>query len=142
MNLIELFVAALAIWQIVEIWHHGELFADRHSKVENWRGGVKGWLGVLLTCPWCTSVWIGFLVCGNLELSRALGHSWVAFFPYAFAMSRLANLGNDLTHRWCRTPRGVPDPGQPGDPINVFGEGGSAPPDPASLPADPGEEHS
>lgn len=137
MSLLNLVTAAMAIWQVVEIWHHGQLFADWRSRVETWAAGVKGWVGNLLTCPWCLSVWVGFLVCGNLLLSDALGAPWVAFFPYAFAASRLANVGNDLTHHWCRTPK-VGAVVDEGDAPNAYlgSAGGPVPPAVSSSPGD------
>jgi Protein of unknown function (DUF1360) len=112
MSFSDVVVAALATWQIVEIWHHGAFhlgpidFPDWRSRVENWGYmGVRGWFADVLQCPWCLSVWVGLLVCAGLVLSNTLGTSWVALPVYAFAVSRLANLGNDLLHAWCRTPR-------------------------------------
>ncbi len=105
MSMCDLFVAALATWQAVEVWHHAAIFDDWRSRVELWRGGFWGWLGNMLTCPWCLSVWVGLLVCVNLWLASFAGYSWVALFMYALAVSRLANLGNDLSHAWRRTPR-------------------------------------
>lgn len=128
MSLCDLFVAALAAWQVVEVWHHGDIFADWRSRVELWRGGVWGWLGGMLGCPWCLSVWVGLLVCAELWLASFAGYSWVALPAYALAVSRLANLGNDLSHARCRTPR-VGRANPEGDPNFVIGkEGGQSPP--------------
>lgn len=121
MSLLDLIVAALAVWQVVEVWHHGAIFDDWQAQVELWRGGFNGWAGQMLTCPWCTSIWIGFLVCGNLMLAAMVSAPWIAFFPYALAASRLANLGNDLSHAWCRTPKATDLPAQEGDDKSAIG---------------------
>jgi hypothetical protein len=168
----ELAVAALATWQVVEIWHHSSLFAPLRARAEL----LEGRLSELLGCPFCLSVWVGTLV-GAVVLvpvpaapDPAWGVAWVGMFlsgwligtawnsllralhvpdsyprwtywfwglvsvglfvvwvyllcspgwpvvPWlavlvlklavlGFALSRLANLGNDLTRHRCRTPR-------------------------------------
>lgn len=102
MSAVELIVAALATWQIVEIWHHSLLFADWRSITEMWDSK----LGELLGCPWCLSVWIGFICCGALHLtSLSLIGPCVEIVLYGFAVSRLANLCNDFFKSYCRTPK-------------------------------------
>lgn len=109
MNLI---VAALATWQIVEIWHHSLLFAPWRVHTEMWTGK----LGELLTCPWCLSVWVGMLcslVLYAQEFCELSQGGSVVFYGFAisrlvlhgFAVSRLANLGNDYFKAYCRTPK-------------------------------------
>lgn len=100
-TLAELVVAALAVWQIVEIWHHSSLLAPLRAKAEL----LDGKVGELLRCPFCLSVWVALLV-GLIVLLPAEWWAW----PFkaaviAFALSRAANLGNDLTREWCRTPQ-------------------------------------
>jgi hypothetical protein len=103
----QLIVAALATWQAVEIWRHSILFADQRATWEA-RGGR---LAELLLCPWCLSVWVALLcvICVQPHKYAVplvdIAASWVRGFIWALAVSRLANLGNDLTHSWCRTPR-------------------------------------
>jgi len=98
----DLIIAALATWQIVEIWHHSSLMAPLRARTEMWTGKI----GQLLGCPWCLSVWVGML-CGVLLASEdAFWLSRVgSVFVYGFAISRLANLGNDIFKGYCRTPR-------------------------------------
>jgi hypothetical protein len=105
MTLTEVIIAALAVWQIVEIWHHSSLFASWRAKVETQQ---DRWYGELLLCPFCLSLWVAVLVTLGLVVldywhlgSVILG---------SFAVARLANLGNDLTHLWCRTPRNLLPP--------------------------------
>lgn len=104
MNWLDLFAAALATWQAVEIWHHGEIFATWRARfdaiLDAGDSGFFNYVVAMLRCPFCMSVWVG-LVC----LMAAYIGSWVEYPVYALAVSRLANLGNDLTHKWCRTPR-------------------------------------
>lgn len=92
---------ALATWQAVEVWHHSSLFL-------NWRAGIEadgGFRARVTECPFCLSHWVA----GALMLLITL-----TFFPWVFllawpvaflAVTRLANLGNDLTHPFTRTPK-------------------------------------
>lgn len=157
-----LLVLGLATWQAVEVWHHGKLFAGRRAAAETWAGwwyhgpfAVKrmarcrlarprllclklshdawAWLGGLLGCPFCTSVWAG----GVLYALWTWTPDWVRVVHYALAASRLANALNDLTHAHCRTPRQAktgfeaphvdgPSPASPGSPGPAPGPGGAA----------------
>lgn len=94
-----LLVAALATWQAVEIWRHGAIFATRRASMESaWRTGFRGWLSSLLLCPFCLSVWVGWLT-WIMTMS-----SWTFWLVAGLAASRLANIANDSTHHICRTP--------------------------------------
>ena len=97
--MVELIAAALATWQIVEIWHHSLLMAGPRAITELWVNR----LGELLSCPWCLSVWVGFACVGLPALPGSAG-SFFTLLVHAFAVSRLANLGNDVFHEYCRTP--------------------------------------
>ena len=105
---IALFVAtALAVWQAVEVVHHSDapFFATLRARAE---ASDSVTLSVFL-CPWCLSVWIGLIF--------AFATVYVAKFPttilggllsvglVGLGASRLANVLNDVTHHWCRTPR-------------------------------------
>ena len=100
MTFVELIVAGLATWQIIEIWHHSRIFAGCRSRVELW----ENWLGELLICPFCLSPYVGWLSAAVLLLLARL-HPAFGIPVYGFAVARLANLGNDLTHHRCRTVR-------------------------------------
>ena len=95
MNLI---VAALATWQIVEIWHHSLLMAPLRSRAEMWDNK----LGELLSCPFCLSVWVGLCCTAGVTFAAMYGLEYVIM---AFAVSRLANLGNDVFKTYCLTPK-------------------------------------
>ena len=104
--LLDVFVAVLATWQIVEIWHHSLLFAGLRARVELWENK----LGELLGCPFCLSPWIALLSVSILVLPSWLQIStWPVILLrviwYAFAVSRVANLCNDMAHNLSRTPR-------------------------------------
>jgi len=93
-------VIGLAVWQTVEVWHHSILTAGWRARTQVWSGRLGGWLGDMLGCPWCTSVWAGFA----LTLFYYAGSGfWL--FVVALAVSRLANAMNDAGHDWCRTPK-------------------------------------
>ncbi len=97
MTITGMLVVALATWQIVEIWHHGSLFEKPRARMER----RLNWIGDLFSCPFCLSVWVG-AAASALWLSE--WGEWSRLVLYAFAVSRLANLGNDVTHDRCRTP--------------------------------------
>lgn len=110
MTITQLILAALATWQIVEIWRHGTLFAGWRARVELWEGRA----GELLGCGFCLSVWVAFLGTTTMAMlpwpleQSKLGWLWlptslVQLFVFAMAVSRLANLGNDVFHSFNRT---------------------------------------
>jgi len=91
----EFVLLAFCVWQIVEIWHHSDLFADWRDRISRWNATrFTRWLSELLGCPWCLSVWIGFIVAGLWWSEQTV----VRIIIMGFAASRLANALNDLTH--------------------------------------------
>lgn len=58
----ELLVAALATWHAVEVWHHSSLFAGLRARVELW----EGFWGKMLTCPFCLSLWMAWIMAAVL----------------------------------------------------------------------------
>lgn len=106
----EVFVAVLATWQIVEIWHHSLLFAGLRARTELWDNK----LGELLGCPFCLCPWVALLSAVVLILPTWLHiTNWniviLRVIWYAFAISRLANVSNDLVHKISRTPKPFED---------------------------------
>lgn len=119
LTLTELIVCALAVWEIIEIWRHSLILADWRSwfevRVDRW--------GELAQCNFCLSPWVAAAAVGAvlaLDITPAersgvvvyllvelLWWFWaiLRFAIYAFAVARLANLGNDLTYSFCRTPK-------------------------------------
>lgn len=123
----DLLVVAFAAWQAVEIWRHSTLTATwrerlttldhvatyravrkavgrRRLRIAKLAGRITAslawWVAPLVACPFCLSPWAAWaaewaLQCGGLP----------AFLAYGLAAARLANLGNDLSHAYCRTPR-------------------------------------
>jgi hypothetical protein len=112
MSLDDVLVAALATWQFVEILHHSPLF-EEHRVISEVRGRF---FDNVLSCPWCLSCWVAYIVLCWLLPTFLLDFEGPVVFVtlkvleilrwplYALAVSRLANLGNDLTYRFCRTP--------------------------------------
>jgi hypothetical protein len=94
-------VAALATWQAVEIWHHSSLLATVRARVELWDNVLSRGL----SCPFCLSNWVAGLLALALTIAESRGLSWLALPALALAVARLANLGNDLTRTWNRTPK-------------------------------------
>jgi hypothetical protein len=99
MNII---IAALATWQIIEIWRHSLLFAPLRSVTEMWVNK----LGELLSCPFCLSPWVAMICLALLQVQDyGLAGLVGSLTVKAFATSRLANLGNDFFKQWTLTPK-------------------------------------
>lgn len=98
----DIIIAALATWQIIEIWHHSLLMAPLRSIAEMWDNKI----GDLLSCPFCLSPWVG-LVCITVLSVAEVGWFFLALSAIvkAFAVARLANLGSDFFKRYDRTPK-------------------------------------
>jgi hypothetical protein len=100
MTLTELVIGGLAAWEIYEIWHHSLIMASRRSSIEA-RGD---WFSDVAGCGFCFSPWCGWLL-ALLLVTLGRWSPVTCFLIYGLAIARLANLGNDLTHHRCRTPR-------------------------------------
>lgn len=113
MPLIDFLAAILACNQVVEIWNHGSIFATRRAQIEL----SDGWFASLLRCMFCLSVWVGWLVCLAVLAANYLP-GFLSFnyptefltfplrlFVYGLAVSRAANLINDLLYDRLRTPK-------------------------------------
>jgi len=95
-------IAALATWQIVEIWRHSLLLAPIRAITEMWTGKI----GELLSCPFCLSTWVGMLCLIMLQVQdQGLAGLSAGLVVKAFAVARLANLGNDFFKQWTLTPK-------------------------------------
>lgn len=110
-----LIVAALAVWQAINIWHHSSLFSSKRAYVECW----DDWRKDLLRCPFCLSPWVAVAMVLWLGL---VDHLIVPRLPvlglvldapiHALAVSRVANVLHDLMKKLDQTPKanklGVP----------------------------------
>lgn len=100
--MIKLLIIFLATWSVVEIVHHGSLFGKLRSTWLKWgmeeENTVKHFIGNLMSCPFCFSVWVGLF----------FGLTYFLTWPlaYGFAAARLANIANDLFKKYelSRTP--------------------------------------
>ena len=101
LTLSDLLILGLCTWQIVETWHHGSIFAGRRAELEV----TDGFVASLLTCMFCLSHWVAGLTTGWYLGVRLLawqrGPEWLSLVlclpVYAFAVTRLAQLGHDMT---------------------------------------------
>lgn len=124
----ELLVVALATWQAVEIWRHSSLTADWLDAIDFWLDStdppvwhdswlylplnlvmrlhftVRSFLSRLVLCPWCLSVWFGIAI----GACHRYGYGFMQLLVFGLAVSRLANLGNDVFRQFCRTPNRLP----------------------------------
>jgi len=95
-------IAALATWQIVEIWHHSLLMAPLRARTEMWVNKI----GELLSCPFCLSIWVALFCVAVLSLAEyGLAGRCGSIAIHALAVSRLANLGNDFFKQHSLTPK-------------------------------------
>ena len=99
---LELFVLTVAVWQAVEIWHHGSIFQDQRAwlAAQPMRSPLFDFVVDLLLCPFCLSVWVAIFTVLLTAIPWGLG--WWILLP--LAISRLANLANDCGRWLCRTP--------------------------------------
>jgi len=100
----QLLIWVLAVTQMVEIWHHSVLMARLRAEIET----RPGFIADLASCPFCLSVWVSLYVVGSWFLALLCDEPWrsLLLLPIlALAVSRGANLLNDVTHSRCRTPR-------------------------------------
>lgn len=117
--MINIVIAALATWQAVEIWHHSVLLAPWRAITELWENK----LGELLACPYCLSVSVAWLntgvlmvadyrlvarlqpyLCSELQTGLQFLLALFVLLIHGLAVSRLANLGNDVFKPFCLTP--------------------------------------
>lgn len=104
MSLPDLIILVLATGQTIETWHHGSLFEDRRAIIEIWG---DGWQKDLLRCMFCLSHWAAAVIVLWFGLAALLDSplSWFFRFPvYVLAVTRGAQLLNDVTKGFCRTP--------------------------------------
>ena len=120
--LVDAFFLIMAVWAIVECYHHGKIFAE----VRAYWDAKGGFLGELQGCPYCLSHWVSLLVCVAWAVYRFEEHSpdslrsWVGVVCYviiqAFVVVRGANLANDWIYEWGRTPYRTYEP-SPSEPV-------------------------
>jgi len=97
-------IGGLAVWQSVETIHHGVIFrclreAARRNKELR---GELSW-GAAVLCPFCLSHWISALIVVLLGLS--LLSPVFLLIPLWLAVTRVANVLNDVFHPYTRTPK-------------------------------------
>lgn len=102
----DFFILTLALWEILEIWRHGELFADWRAELEL----RDAWWARLLSCGFCLAPWAAWWLLACLALDH-YGPPWVRQVDWlllqGFALARAANVLNDLLYARCRTPRDI-----------------------------------
>jgi hypothetical protein len=107
MNIATLLIAALAVWEVLEIWRHSHLFSGPRAYVE----ALDDWRGYFLRCMFCLAPWTALVVLLAIWLGALTARHWgwlgdLLVLPiYALAVARLANVMNDMTSGFCRTPR-------------------------------------
>ena len=107
--LLPVLLLPLASCQLVEVLRHGSIFGWLRDAAQAAEQAPKGLRWVLtplraLNCPFCFSHWaaaicVGLVFCGTPGLIVLL---WLS-------ATRAANLVNDLTKTWNRTPPRAPE---------------------------------
>ncbi len=98
-TLTDLVFLVLATAQVIEIFHHSSICAGMRARLENF----DNFVGDLFSCMFCLSVWVAAIL--------TVGYFFAAEHPawrlpvYVLAVTRGANLLNDVFYRHCRTPR-------------------------------------
>ncbi len=94
MTFTDLLLVALATWQAVEVYHHSKILAWLRCRLEP--------LWYLFGCPFCLSLWVALLIAAGVRFDP----TWIStLLATALAASRLANLFNDATTSFNRTPK-------------------------------------
>ena len=94
-----LLIATLATWQTVEVIHHGSIFASFRAYIEVCN---NNFIRKLFSCPFCLSVWVGTFWAIVLGLADYWFMQPLVYFGYGLAVSRLANLCNDIFYDFSR----------------------------------------
>lgn len=105
--LADLLIAGFAGWQVVETWHHGSIFREVRERLKTMRSDkTRSWLErkfyELFICPFCSSHWVCF-GWATIMLSTDSDSFW-RLPVYTFAITRVAQLLNDVTHSITRSP--------------------------------------
>jgi hypothetical protein len=110
MTLFDAIICGFAVWQIVEVWHHGSLFRNARDVLSvlyiapsSWK--ITRWFAHVMLCPWCLSIYTALAVVVYYILAKML-FGVIGLIPvYALAISRIANVFNDLAYPYTRTPK-------------------------------------
>lgn len=118
---LQFLVGSLAVWQIVEVLHHAEISKPLRlwaHKVVLADAAVPPLIFLrffcrAFVCPYCLSFWVAGIVAFPMFIGWPYFYGW-CWLVWTFAMSRAANLANDLTFEYNRTPgRDVSDAEDP-----------------------------
>ena len=95
----DLLILVLATAHAIEVFHHSSIFAGTRA----WLEGYDNFIGDLFACAFCLSLWVGTLLACIYYFA---GEYPAARLPiYALAVTRGANILNDVFYKFCRTPR-------------------------------------
>lgn len=95
--MLTLLVVGLATFQAVEVFRHSTL--QPVADLRAWMEMQPGILPELRACGWCLSIWVAFALIIAMQIPVL---NWAV---WGLAASRLANLLNDWSYEWSRTPK-------------------------------------
>lgn len=114
---VNVLIAGLAGSQLTEVMNHSMIALPirRWALEAAGKGGLRGFLGSLVSCAFCFSHW----ACGSFMLLLLIAAAvtvyaspqlaWVSLVlqlvPFVFAAVRIANLSNDVLYGYLRTPK-------------------------------------
>src|SRR5690242_3491560 len=97
-----LIVVGLATMQAVEVFRHSTL--QPVAELRAWMESQDDWLiPELRHCGWCLSIWVALI------LYLAFHMPILCLIVWALAVSRVANMLNDWSYEWNRTPKAGDD---------------------------------
>ena len=128
----EIVISFLAAWALTETARHGTILERPRAWLEARGGLIAEWI----SCGFCFSHWAAFLSSGaSLYVFEEFWDSKtiIKLLLVWLCSIRLSNLGNDLTHCWCRTPRMEEIKFDAEDPKQVVAEESAHLPDPKTV---------
>jgi hypothetical protein len=103
LTVLKLVVSLMAAWQIVETLRHGSVFLW----LRRWANGhldhpalLVRKAATLANCPFCLSHWAPLFPLAAM----CYGPVWIRFLMVSLALTRAAQLLNDLTHSFSHSP--------------------------------------
>jgi len=91
-------VGILSTWGLTELYSHESIVSIKKKSIQN---PNRTLLTKLLSCPFCMSYWIALLVS---ILITYFHHNIILTFLYWMIFVRVANLLNDITYNYSRSP--------------------------------------
>jgi hypothetical protein len=93
--MIEILLLVIFVEALTEILVESSIF----ERPRLYLAGKSGFLGELIHCGYCTSVWVSFGVAWIAPLAIS-GFFWLNYFLTAFILHRMSNMLHELISKW------------------------------------------